>query len=405
MGSLGKIQDELLTIRVLDTHEHIYPYRMMLARKPDIFEVLKGSYVSWVARMPRKGDFEGLAESLCRIKGNAFLRSCMRAIKEIYGVSIDKLDEASLKKASEKIAKAYLDENWQRTVLREKAGIDRCILDPYWDVWIEDYDRECFVLALRINMFLFGYNREARDHNGNTPYVLAEKLGFHIDSFDDYLEFVDFTLRKAKEQGYVCLKSALAYDRDLRFDHVEEETARRVFGKGEKELSEGEKRAFGDFVMHYILSRAEEYGFPVQFHTGLALIEGSNPMNLVNLFRRFPGVKFVLFHGGYPWTSETAALALSFPNVYVDLCWLPIISPTASRELLRELIETTGGQKIMWGGDCWVVEGTYGALLSMKSVLARVLAEYVEEGYMSLGDAVDVGERILRLNAEELFRI
>ncbi len=405
MSVLTKIYDEISTIWAIDTHEHIYPYKVIAGKRLDIFEIMKMSYVSWITNIPKEKDYQRLTESLKRVRGSAFLRSYIRAIKDIYNIDISDLDEVSLRVVSEKISRAYHNREWQKEILRKRARVEKCILDPYWNIWIEEYDKELFVLALRINMFLFGYNREARDHNGNSPYFLADKLKFNIESFDDYLEFIDFIFKIVKKRGYICLKSALAYDRDLYFENVSEEEAKQAFGKGEKEVSEREKRKFGDFIMHYILSKAEEYSLPIQIHTGLARIEGSSPMNLVNLFRQYPDVKFILFHGGYPWTSEVCALALSFPNVYVDLCWLPIISPSIARKLLKELIEVTGGYKIMWGGDCWVVEEAYGALSTMRELLAKVLAEYVEEGYFYLNDALDIAERILRLNAKEVFKM
>ena len=404
MSLINKLEDEIKGIWTIDTHEHIYPFNTIIKKNPTIFEILEGSYVSWIVPMPKKSDYEELSRRLKRVRGSAFLKSCIKAIHDIYGVDIRDLSPYSLMLASKKINEAYKNKEWQREVLR-RARIKKCILDPYWNIWIEEYDKELFVLALRINMFLFGYNTEARDHNGNSPYDLAKKLGYAINNFDDYLDFIDKVFQRAKERGFVCLKSALAYDRALYFEEVSEEEARRIFGRSENELSQKEKMKFGDFIMHYILSKAEEYSFPIQIHTGLAIIEGSNPMNLVNLFRKYPDVKFILFHGGYPWTSEIAALLLSFPNVYADLCWLPIISPTAASHLLRELIEITGGSRIMWGGDCWVVEGTYGALLTMKQILIKVLAEYIEERYLTLSDAISIAESILRLNAEELFNL
>ena len=400
----SKLKDEIDNIWTIDTHEHTYPYDMVMKKNPTIFEVLDGSYVSWVISMPKKGNYNELSKRLKKVRGSAFLRSCINALYNLYDIDISDLSPYSLKLISERINEAYKDKEWQRAVLR-KAKIKKCILDPYWDIWIKNYDKELFVPALRINTFLFGYNAEARDHNGNSPHDLARKFGYNIETFDDYLNFIDKVFQKAKEQGFICLKSALAYDRSLYFKEVDESKARKVFGKGEKELSEADKKKFEDFIMHYILSKAEEYSFPIQIHTGLALIEGSNPMNLVNLFRRYSNVKFILFHGGYPWTSEVAALLLTFPNVYADTCWLPIISPSAAKNFLRELIEITGGNRIMWGGDCWIVEGTYGALLTMKHVLLDVLSKYTEDGYLMFSDAAAIAENILRTNAENLFKI
>jgi len=43
-----------------------------------------------------------------------------------------------------------------------------------------------------------------------------------------------------------------------------------------------------------------------------------NPELLENLFLKYPGVKFDLFHIGYPYWGVTAALAKIYPNVFID---------------------------------------------------------------------------------------
>ncbi|MCY1719450.1 amidohydrolase family protein [Prolixibacteraceae bacterium Z1-6] len=58
-------------------------------------------------------------------------------------------------------------------------------------------------------------------------------------------------------------------------------------------------------------------------------------------------MKFILFHGAYPFGGELASLAKNFRNVYIDLCWLYIISPTYSRRYLHEWLETIPANKII----------------------------------------------------------
>ncbi len=65
-------------------------------------------------------------------------------------------------------------------------------------------------------------------------------------------------------------------------------------------------------------------------------IEGSNPVNLASLISRYPETKFVLFHGGYPWTSQISAIAFTYGNAYLDLVWLFILSPEVAVRTLHE---------------------------------------------------------------------
>jgi predicted TIM-barrel fold metal-dependent hydrolase len=259
--------------------------------------------------------------------------------------------------------------------------------------------------VFRINSLLYGYTREAKDHNGNSPYAFERHLNLKVETFEDYLDLVDKALEEAKKRGDVGLKSALAYDRPLLFSEVEKVKAKRVFNKKKTGATPKENKLFEDYVFHHILEKAEKLGLPLQFHTGLALIEGSNPMNVVNLIRKYTGVNFMLFHGGYPWIRETAAITLSFPNVYIDLCWLPAISPSACRLLLREVIELGLSSRVTWGGDCWAPEGTYGALRVFKSLLSEVLQKMVDKKYLRTDEAIEIASRILSGNAARIFNL
>jgi len=63
---------------------------------------------------------------------------------------------------------------------------------------------------------------------------------------------------------------------------------------------------------------------PVQIHTGLAKLQGSDPLLLDNVISGYPDVRFVLFHGGFPWIYNTVTLAHNYANVIIDFNWLPL---------------------------------------------------------------------------------
>jgi predicted TIM-barrel fold metal-dependent hydrolase len=127
---------------------------------------------------------------------------------------------------------------------------------------------------------------------------------------------------------------------------------------------------------------------------------------LIPLFLEYPDARFVLFHGGYPWIYEFAAIGKEFPNVWLDLCWLWIISPKAGRELLHLLIETIPVNKICaFGGDYKFIEGTYGHSVLMRQAVSRVLDEKIQEKWFTESEAMRYANRILYLNASELYSL
>ena len=117
-------------------------------------------------------------------------------------------------------------------------------------------------------------------------------------------------------------------------------------------------------------------------------------------------MKFILFHGGYPFGGELAAVAKGFRNVYIDMCWLYIISPSYSERYLHEWLETVPASKIMaFGGDFRNVENIYGHLLFARQVVTKVLTEKVRDGYFSEDEALKIAQMILHDNAIRILNL
>ncbi|MBM3774884.1 MAG: hypothetical protein FJW37_06915, partial [Acidobacteria bacterium] len=179
----------------------------------------------------------------------------------------------------------------------------------------------------------------------------------------------------------------------------------RVFGRPRKELSEPEAKEFEDFMMWRLVELSAKYDLPFQIHTGQAKVDdaGLNPIRLTNLIRANPRTKFILFHGGFPWAGETAAVAMDSPNVWIDACWFPLISYSMAKRALHEWLEIVPSDRIMWGADTGHAEGVYAATDFTRRWVAEVLAEKVDAGDLHEEDALRIGRQILRENALKIF--
>ena len=231
-----------------------------------------------------------------------------------------------------------------------------------------------------------------------------------MHSFDGYLDALDQTFKEIIKKGVVGIKSTLAYERSIFFENVAKADAERIFSKGLGEVSAQERKVFQDFMMHAVCEKCTEYNLPFQIHTGLQAgilntIANAQPTLLTNLFRKFPDVKFDVFHGGYPYMREAGILAKYFPNVYVDACWLAHISTTAYKQALDEWLEVVPSNKIFaWGGDHLQIEHSYASLQLAKDLVLDVLAAKVAQGYFGKKAALAVAERIMRQNAAEVYK-
>ena len=78
--------------------------------------------------------------------------------------------------------------------------------------------------------------------------------------------------------------------------------------------------------MWRLVESSARHGLPFQIHTGHGRIQGSNPMNLVDLIAANPRTKFILFHGGFPWVGETGIILMRHSShVWLDSVWMPTL--------------------------------------------------------------------------------
>jgi hypothetical protein len=335
------------------------------------------------------------------IRHTGYGKCLLIAVKDLFGVP--DLNRQTYQQLSTAIA-ASRRPGWYHHVLKEKAGIAISILDGGRTT----VDKRFFAPVVRLDHFATVRTREELG-------VLEAVSGMAIHSLDDLLRAMSAVLEGYLAGGAVGLKIGLAYRRSIRFEKVTKAAAERVFNRIARHLGEGpsweKARLLQDYVVHQIIRAAIERNLPIQVHTGLQegnenLLTNSNPMLLVNLFVEYREAKFDLFHGGYPYLGEALALAKNFPNVYLDLCWLHIISPAAGIRMLHEAIETVPVNKIFaFGGDFIIPEGAYGHSALARWVVSRVLTEKVQEGYLTEGEALGIARRILRDNPAALFRL
>ena len=336
---------------------------------------------------------------LQRIRNTVYYQYLLIALRDLYGYEREEFGD-DWRELSDKIREnSRKNPQWALSLL-DKMGIRKVILDIAGtglpcDQIVKD---ERLVQVVRMDGFITG------DMN-----VIKTIWDEPIRNLEDYLEALDETFKRAVDSGAVGIKSGLAYQRIIEYKDVPKYKAERILTSGLNNVSSGERRVFQDFMMHEVCRRCAEYNLPFQIHTGIQAgnfntITNANPTYLTSLIRKYPEVKFDIFHGGYPYFREAGILAKYFPNAYVDGCWLTHISPSAYREALSEWLEIVPATKIFaWGGDHVIPEHTYASLKLGKELIAEVLASKVVDGRFSEKTAYWIAERIMGKNAEEVY--
>jgi len=400
-----------------DVHEHHMP-ETLHDRDVGLLKLLEQSYAGWTQARPYPLTPAGEPFSLppdrpctwadveCYVDGsgsNSFVTALVSALTDLYGLGHDGLAQGTWEELDHEIRRRHASADWVDEVIA-RAGIERIITDPFSNVLLDAPATlgPRYRSVARVNCLAVGWHPDAHDHNGNAAHAIAAALGAQLDSFDDYVLFLERFVDTLPDRSQVALKSALAYDRDLRFDEPDEGLARRAFGT--RHPSPAEQKAFGDFVVDRLCAIAAERDVPVQMHLGTALIRGSHPMYVAGLVERHPGTRFLLMHLGYPWSRDLLGMAFVYRNIWLDLTWSFLLSPTHFKLALHEAIEILPDEsRLMLGGDAWHVEESYGALALARRLIGEVLHERMQAGFLTEDGSRRLARRILHENARAFF--
>ena len=136
-------------------------------------------------------------------------------------------------------------------------------------------------------------------------------------------------------------------------------------------------------ALYPVYDLCAERGVPVIVHTGGSIFPGSqpeagDPTLMSQVIADFPGVTFVLAHGGRgPWYADAARMALVCDNVWLDLAGLP---PKRLPDYYAAFDLTELARKWIFGTD-W--PGVPGVAQNVRAVVALGLPDDVLAGVLS----------------------
>lgn len=408
----------------IDTHDHLWPFDRLPALRNtndgkgvNLAGLWHNSYLTgynyitpWTDRIEFDDWWQKARHDFDNVRGLGFYRYQLYPFQDLYGVDFETLTDAQAHDLDRRIFENYKDQRWLYEVVTERANIELMFNDTYWAChdFVQSYPWE--VLVFNVTSLVRGFHvaeyeeRKGGPFGGDNPYAFAKKHALPMDSLDDYLAVIDRLFLEAKDKNVACLKCTLAYQRTLRFENVAKDKAAAAFGKRQSQLTGEQIKDFEDFIMWRLCELSAKYELPFQIHTGQARIQGSNPMNLVDLIEGNVKTKFILFHGGYPWVGETAViLQKNWFHVWLDSVWLPMLSYSTAKRAFHEWLDAFPSNRIMWGADCNHAEGIYGSTELHRQCLAEVLAEKTIAGDLKEADAQRIAKQIWRENALELF--
>jgi predicted TIM-barrel fold metal-dependent hydrolase len=243
----------------------------------------------------------------------------------------------------------------------------------------------------------------------------GKPTGIEIRSLADWHRVIDWWFEKYGRYA-VAVKSQNAYSRDIDYEQVPGEKVEDAFKKrlANEPLTGGERKSLEDHLFWYAVNKATEHKLPVKLHTGYYAGQDRMPLerllhnagSAADLCRKAPDARFVFMHICYPYYEELLAVAKHYANAYVDMCWSWIINPVAAKDFLKKCLVTAPANKVLtFGGDYGSVEPVLGHAAIARRGIALALSELVEEGWLTLADAMELVNPIMHSNARQIFNL
>lgn len=421
---------DISNLPIIDTHEHLADESHRVNNEKDVLSLFLRHYITTdlvnaglsrekileirdpsVKIEKRWNDLEPFWQ---RVTHTAYAQALKIAVRDLY--QIDQINRETIGEIADRVEEASKPGLY--THIFQKAGIKSAIVNDLDSIYNPNnvYETPIPRPSDPPGLFKKVFNGRALIYIRNKTQILQMQELLHwnpIHSLQDWLDIIAYMFTQYPETA--ALKLPHAYGSSLAVTKATYHDAEMVFNQmlgssyPDESLSHAAGQPLLDYLVHFSIQQAVKHNIPIQIHTGL--LEGSynnlqnaNPLLLTPLLMEYREARFVLFHGSYPWIREFITLGKMYPNVWLDMCWVWIISPQAGRLILNEIIETIPQNKVTaFGGDYIFIEGSYGHSVMARKNIERVLADKISEGWFGVDEAMQYARAILHDNALELY--
>jgi predicted TIM-barrel fold metal-dependent hydrolase len=244
--------------------------------------------------------------------------------------------------------------------------------------------------------------------------TLAQELIAAHETFDEVVDAFVAAVARARADGYVALKSIAAYRTGLAIGTPARDEASAAFTPlKEAAQRHGRVRLASKPLVDYLLWRAaaqaDGQGLPLQFHTGFgdsdADLRLANPLHL-RAFIEATRTPLVLLHAGWPFYREAAHLAALYPHVWLDVSLAIPFATAGIPTMLEDVLGMAPFSKVLFATDAFTMPEVYWLAARWgRWGLARVLQQFVADGFLSAAEAWRAAEAMLGENARRLYSL
>lgn len=294
-----------------------------------------------------------------------------RGIQQLYDVNLLGFKLKDWQKADSLIKKNYSDLfSWYEAAMKEEHFTE--LIRPVQpEFYLQDQTGKTAKQELsfthtimRIDPFMDMWTKENKRRDN-----LAKSAGGNPMDANSWRKFLKFYFDLAEKCHTTGIKQLQAYMRNLDFKPRKDEDV-----KFRGDLTPEEVTIFQDWVINECCRLANERGWVHQIHVGTNNLPNSNPLPLAALADRYPNMKIVMLHC-WPFFKESAYLAKFHSNIYIDNCWVPVLSTNFFDDALDTYLNYVPYNKIMLSHDCTSIEMAVGSSLYTREILEQRLLE------------------------------
>jgi len=328
-------------------------------------------------------------------------------LADLYG-SEESLHKSDIEALWEKVRKTASDDEWPRQVL-DQANVPKALMACDWRKRVPRASGS-FIPILRLDTLV----NEA--HMARTCDSLGEVTGQQIYEVSDLKKAIGRLFEQSREAGAVAAAVAVEPATDFaEGDRGETERILSLIQLGQKTNRE-DRRAIRSYVMDQVLKACADFEMPLQLMLGITRVRSAdrriaayNPDMVamyLDLFTRHSGVTFDVLSASEQLNHELAVVARLLPNVYLSGCWWYQVFPERARSMIRERAQMLPMTKSCgFLSDAYCVEWVYGKARLTRRELAFALSGMVQEGYLSMGAAVETATCYLDTNPMRIYGI
>jgi len=401
--------DMMSRMDIIDCHEHLPPEKERTDSPQDVF-TLFSQYVkydlfsagmdasAWQGQVPYAGarplyeslfDYDiPLAKRWQRFKPywqvvrhGSYASAALLTAKMVYG--FDDINDTTYKPLSEAISAENTPGIYKRMLC------DRCNIKVVLNQ--NGFREPVRPLATVIEGYIFSEIQTRQ----RLEEVLAEAGIERAGDLDEYLQSIGTVLKTWADKGAVGIKFNSRPNAQPDRKAAEQAFNNLLDGR-ELTMDATGFEPLTNFLNHTIIDMAAELDFVICIHAGIWCdFRQLDSKHMLTMAPAHPQAVFSLYHLGMPSVRDTIVIAKNLPNVFLNLCWIHVISQTQTCSGIDELLDQVPINKILaFGGDYnRPVEKVVGHLHMAREDFASVFSHRIDRGQMSINQA----EEILKL--------